>query len=377
MNYRDTLLIIDMKKAFFNIEKFRELNPKKKVKAVVKANAYGHGLVGFSYLLEKYDKVESFCVACLDEALALRNKGLKKPILVMGAVDKRHFDICLEKDISVTVFSEKVAKDIIDFNKPIKIQFKIDTGMNRIGFIELDEFNSVLDTIKKTDVIIEGIYSHFSSAEDDDEFSKLQIEKFKKFIANMPKDVEIHLQNSPGAINYANLDFTNAIRLGLSMYGVNPVEEEYKKHDIKLKEIITLKSRIVMVKKVLKGETVSYNRTYTFDKDTLIGTIPLGYADGFKATYNKSHGYIKEGESIRKFPIRGKICMDQIMIEVDNKTEVGEYVTFIGSELPVSKLSKEYGIFEHEILISLSERLYKQYVYDDEVIFEENQILKE
>ncbi len=373
MNYRDTLLLINMENTFYNIEKLRKINDNKKVKAVVKANAYGHGLVGFSYILEKYDMVDSFCVSNLDEALALRQNGLKKPILVLGAVDKRHFDICLSNDITITIYSKEVAMEVIDFNKKIRVQFKIDTAMNRIGFIDIDEFNSVLEEMKKSEIIIDGIFSHFCSAEDDAESSMKQIESFKKFLTKLPKDIEIHIQNSAGSINYQNLEFTNAIRLGIGMYGLNPVEDT----NINLKELITLKSRIIMTKCVCKNQTISYNRTYKLEKDAIIATVPLGYADGFKLAYCDNYAYAKDENGIKRFPIRGKICMDQIMIEVDSSVEVGDYVTFVGEEFNVSELAKRYGLSKYEILTSFSERLYKIYTYKGEVIFEDNQILKD
>ncbi len=376
MNYRDTFLEINMGNAFYNIDKLREVNNNKKVKAVVKANAYGHGLVGYSYILEKYNKVDSFCVSNLDEALALRKNGLKKPILVLGAIDKRHFDTCVENNVSMTIFSKKIADDVVEYDKKIKIQFKIDTAMNRIGFVDFEEFKEVYEKIKETNTIVEGIFSHFCSAEDDVETSENQIEKFKKFIEIMPKDIEVHMQNTAGSVNYQNLEFVNAIRLGIGMYGVNPVEGTEIETDIELKQLITLKSRIIMTKNVPTGDTISYNRTYKFENNAKIATVPLGYADGFKLAYNKSYAYIKNNGEVKKFPIRGKICMDQIMIEIDESIKVGDYVTFIGEELSINEMADKYGISKYEMLTSFSERLFKLYVYNDEVIFEDNQIFK-
>ncbi len=376
MNYRDTFLEINMGNAFDNIEKLKKINNNKKIKAVVKANAYGHGLVGYSYILEKYNKVDSFCVSNLDEALALRNNGVVKPILVLGAIDKRHFDTCLENNVSITIYSKEVALDVIEYNKEIKIQFKIDTAMNRIGFVDFNEFSEMYEKLKKTKSIIEGIFSHFCSAEDDEETSQNQVEKFKKFVEIMPKGIEVHMQNTAGSINYGNLDFVNCIRLGIGMYGINPVEGTGIPTDVKLSQLITLKSRIIMTKYVPKDDTISYNKTYKLEKDTKIATVPLGYADGFKLLYNKSYAYIKNRNEVKKFPIRGKICMDQIMIEVDDSVKVGDYVTFIGDELTINELAENYGVSKYEMLTSFSARLFKIYTYNGEIIFEDNQILK-
>ncbi len=372
MNYRDTLLTINIDNAFHNIEEIKKINVNKKIKAVVKANAYGHGLVAFSYILEENKMVDSFCVSNLDEAMALRKRGLKLPILVLGAIDNRHFDVAFENDISITVYSKEMALKVLEFNKNIKIQFKIDTEMNRIGFVDFFEFEEIYEKFKNSNIIVEGIFSHFCSAEDDFEISIEQIEKFKKFLTIMPKDIEIHIQNTAGCINFPNLDFVNNVRLGIGLYGINPVENS----DVKLKELITLQSRIIMIKDVPKNDTISYNRTYKLDRNTKIATIPLGYADGFKLVYQKSFAYVKEGLSIKKFDIRGKVCMDQIMIEVDDSVKVGDYVTFIGEEATVKSISEKYYVTKYEVLTSLSERLYKVYKLNDNIIYEDNQIFK-
>ncbi len=376
MNYRDTLLSINIDNAFENICKLKEINFNKKTKAVVKANAYGHGLVGFSYILEKYKMVDSFCVSNLDEALALRKKGLKLPILVLGAIDARHFEKALENDISITIFSKEIAYDVLEFNKNIKVQFKIDTAMNRIGFVDFNEFEEIYRQFEQSNIFVEGVFSHFCSAEEDIDISLEQIEKFKKFIEIMPKDIEIHIQNSAGSINHANLDFVNTIRLGIGMYGFNTSEYESEFSKLNLKQLITLKSRIIMVKDVPKNQTISYNRKYKTPENVKIATVPLGYADGYKLAYQDSFAYICEDEKIRKFPIRGKICMDQIMIEVDDAVRVGDYVTFLGEHQTISQFADKFNLSKYEILTSFSERLYKIYCYKGEVIYEDNQIFK-
>lgn len=376
MHYRDTFLEINMDNAFYNIDLLKKYNHNKKIKAVVKANAYGHGLVSFSYILEKYKKVDSFCVSNLDEALKLRENGLKLPILVMGAVDKRHFEKALSENITITIYSDKVLNEVVEFNKPIKVQFKIDTGMNRIGFTDFEEFKNGLEKIKKTNVIIEGIYSHFSSADDSEEYTNEQIIKFKKYVDIMPEGIEVHIQNTAGSIN-VDVDYVNAIRPGIGLYGINPViNESLQYKNIKLKELVTLKSRIVMIKDVKASDTIGYNNTYEIEKNTRIATVPLGYADGFKLAFGKSFAYINNDTSFKKFMIRGKICMDQIMIEVDSSQNVGDYVTFIGEECKIENLSNTYNISPYEIMTSFSERLYKTYTYKGDIIRKDNQIFK-
>lgn len=376
-HYRDTNMLINMDSAFYNIDTLKKINNNKKIKAVVKANAYGHGLVSFASILEEYGKVDSFCVSNLDEALTLRKNGVTLPILVMGAVDQRHFNIALNNDITITVYSKEIADYIIDFDKPIKIQFKIDTGMNRIGFKDFEEFLTVYNIIKKTDIIVEGIYSHLSSADEEESFSILQINEFRKYADIMPKDIEIHIQNTAGSINYPNIDYVNTIRPGIGIYGINPIINKSSSYvDINLKELITIETRIVMIKELDKNETVGYNRTYKNPKKTRIATIPIGYADGFKLIYGKSFAYIEDDFNLRKFPICGKICMDQTMIIVDDFAKIGDYVTIIGDRCTVRELSNYFYVSPYEIMTSFSERLFKEYIINGKVIKADNQIFK-
>ncbi len=375
MNYRDTLLEININNLIHNIDELKRINKNKKIKAVVKANAYGHGLEGLSHILEKYALVDAFCVSNLDEALALRKNGISLPILVLGAIDYRHFDVAFLNDIAITIYSKEMAEQVLEFNKKIKVQFKIDTAMNRIGFVDFKEFQEVYNNFKNSNIIIDGIFSHFSSAEDDAVTSKMQIDSFKEFLKIMPKDIEVHIQNSAGSINYNDLDFVNNIRLGICLYGCNPVADEFANNIISLKEIATLKSRVIMIKDVPKNQTISYNRTYKLDKNSKIATIPIGYADGYKLAYNNSFVYTEINDEIRKYYIRGKICMDQLMIEVDNDLKVGDYVTLIGEHYSVEDISSKFSLSKYEILTSLSARLYKKYILDGEVVYEDNQIL--
>ncbi len=366
MHYRDTIMEINMNNAFHNIEVIKNLNKGKKVKAIVKANAYGHGLISFSKILEQYNMVDSFGVSNLDEGLALRNNGIKLPIMILGAVNFAHFQIAADNDIAITCYSKKVAEDIIDFGKNIKVHMKIDTGMNRIGFKNFEEYKECYSQIDNCEANIIGLYSHLASADDDLDYTLKQIENFKEYVNIAPKNLEIHLQNSAGIINFNNLDFVNTIRPGISIFGINVTDKPCD-----LKELITLKSMVVTEKTVGVKETIGYNRTYTTKNKIKLGTVPLGYADGFKLCYGNLNAYNNE----YFYPIRGKICMDQLMIEIDSRVSCGDFVTFIGDNQTVSYISEQTGVSPYEILTSFAARLHKQYILDGKIILEENQIL--
>ncbi len=369
MHYRDTIMEVNVNNIFHNISTIKRLNKGKKIKAIVKANAYGHGLISFSKILEKYNLVDSFGVSNLDEGMALRKNGIKLPIMILGAVNFHHFQTALDNNISITCLNSNFANSISRFGKGLEVHIKIDTGMNRIGFKTLEEFQDAYNMIINGGGKVVGLYSHLASADEEKEYTYIQIEKFKKFvnsIENLPSDTEIHLQNSAGAINYNDLDFVNTIRPGIGMYGVNITDKECD-----LKELITLKSMVITDKYVDKGETIGYNRTYTTESCIRIGTIPLGYADGYKLCYGNLFAYKDD----RIFPIRGKICMDQLMIEIDNIIKSGDFVTFIGEKNTVLNISKKTMVSPYEVLTSLSARIHKQYILDGKIILEENQIL--
>ncbi|MFV0503305.1 MAG: alanine racemase [Lachnospirales bacterium] len=367
MNYRDTVLEINMDNAFHNLDILKGLNGNKKVIGVVKANAYGHGLITFSKMLEQYSRVDYLGTATLDEAVALREKGVELPIIVLGGVSPKYLNTAYKYNIILTCHNELFARELKTFGKALKIHIKVDTGMNRIGFKTLCEFNKALKIIKGSKAKITGVYTHFSSADDSEDFTNYQISAFKEHLQYMDEDVLIHCQNTAGSLNFPNLNFVNAIRPGVGIYGINVGFKE-----IDLRELVTLKTNIVHIKEVDKGEYIGYNRTFKTEKPTFIGTIPIGYGDGFKRCYKGTRVLVNG----KLFPIRGNICMDQTIIEVDEYEKTGDVVTLIGENMTIDMISKKTYISPYEILTSLSSRLYKEFYVKGKLILTENQILE-
>ncbi len=368
MNYRDTILEVNMDNCFHNISLIKNLNPNKKIIAVVKGNAYGHGIRGFSYILEKYDKVNYFAVATLDEAVYLRLSGIKKDILVLGVTNKNYFDTAYEHNIIITCHNYTSAKDIGLFNKNLKVHIKIDTGMNRIGFTSLSQYMDAINVIDNSNSTLAGIFTQLSSADTDSEYTKEQIIKFKQFY-NFTKhrNIEVHIQNTAGIVNNNNLDFVTAIRPGLILYGHNCTD--YKNigttnYHIDLKELITLKSKVTMIKKVPSNSKIGYNGDYINNNTINIATLPIGYADGYKMIYKNL--FVEKDN--QKYKIRGKICMDQLLIEVDETINEDDYVFLINDKINAKFIATKTYTSIYELLTSLSNRIHREFYVDKKLV---------
>lgn len=366
MFFRETIMEINMDNCFNNLAILEKLNPGKKIKAIIKANAYGHGALNFAKILEENGKVDSFGVATLDEAAQLRVFGIKKPILVLGYVDKADLSYAQKNNIDITCISLNMAKNIHDHYGNLNVHIKVDTGMNRLGVSSLEEFEEVLQLINSSMSKVVGLYTHLSSADDDDEYTNKQISKFSEYCDRVKdENIEIHLQNSDGTIRFKDLDYVNCVRLGLAMYGIDTT-----KTIDGLKELIHLKTKVIRVKKVGPNEGIGYNKIFITDKDTYIATLPIGYADGFKRCYKDLDVYKYE----KHFPIRGKVCMDQMMVEVDEYVEEGDFLYLINEKNSVVHISEKTGILEYEVLTSLSDRIQREYYVDGVKVREENKI---
>lgn len=366
MHFRDTLLEINMDNAFHNINIIKDLNPNKKIIGVVKANAYGHGLVSFSKILEKHGKVDFFGTATLDEAIALRSNGIKSNIIVLGGVSPTYLKTAYENNITLTCNNLDFARALEESDLPINTHIKIDTGMNRIGFNNEMEFYKCKKMLDKSKINITGMYTHLSSADDSHEYTEYQIKKFEKYLKYTEKAMLIHIQNTAGSLNYPDLDFVNAIRPGIGLYGINVGNRE-----IDFKELINLKTTVLNVKELGENQYIGYNRTYITEGRTYIGTIPIGYGDGYKRCYKELYGYVGD----KKFPIRGNVCMDQTMLEIDRSISYGDYINLIGDKCSVTKISEITGVSPYEVLTSLSSRLFRKFSVNGKFIAWENQIL--
>ncbi|MDQ0256134.1 alanine racemase [Evansella vedderi] len=370
--YRDTWAEIDLDAIQHNIRQMNTILPNGvHIMAAVKANGYGHGDVevaraaleaGATYL----------GVAILDEALALREAGINAPILVLGYVAPENVRLASEKNIMLTVFQREWVEKAVTFlgheTVPLKCHIKIDTGMGRLGIRTKEEGNPLIDILKKHPIFqVEGIFTHYATADEiDTTYLKKQQNTFETMIRWFEQEwgQEIplkHCGNSATALRFSDECF-NMVRFGISMYGLSPSEEIKHLIPFPLKEAFSLHSRITHVKKMTAGSGVSYGATYKTTGGEWIGTVPIGYADGWIRA-NGGGDVIVNGERV---PIVGRICMDQMMISLSNPVEIGTKVTLIGRQgkelIPVDEIAKRLNTINYEVPCIIGYRVPRIYL---------------
>lgn len=358
--------------------------------AVVKADGYGHGDVAVAKAVAQ--KVTGYAVATLDEAVNLRENGVKKPILVLGYVDPYEFDILVSHEITATVFDVETAQLLADAARVQKKQahchIKVDTGMRRIG-LEPDE-NGIAIVKQITalkELSADGIFTHFAASDETDKTSaEHQFKLFTDFTGRLEKEgihfTYRHCANSAAVIDMPQVDL-DMVRLGIAMYGMYP-SDEVKKEKMELFPALDLKSHITMVKEIPAGEKVSYGGTFTTTRTTKLATVSVGYGDGYPRALSSKGYVLVRGQ---KAPIVGRVCMDQMMVDVTDIKNVtrADIVTLIGkdgdAEITVEEIAALAGTFNYEFVCDLGKRIPRSYYLNGEYIgthdcFRENWNLK-
>lgn len=352
-----------------NFARFRKLAPQSQLMAVVKADAYGHGLLHCAKLFSELG-TNYFGVGFVEEGIVLRRAGIREPILVLGGIVGSQIDLFLEYDLDLTASSlfklEAIEREAQAANKIARVQLKIDTGMNRIGQ-NFRTAEGLLRAAKNSKhVRVTGIYSHLATAEEPDEsFARLQISRFAD-VRELSKsigfnDVTYHLANSAGAIRFkdAQLDL---IRPGLGLYGQHAAS--YLQKEFPLLPAHQLVSEIVYVKGVRKGEGVSYNLKWTAPENVWVATVPVGYGDGYPRLLSNKASVLIDG---KRYPIVGTVCMDQFMVNLGHdKHAVGEEVVLWGKqgdeETTLWELCDAAGFIPYELPIYLTGRVPRLFV---------------
>lgn len=342
-----------------------------KVCCVVKADAYGHGAVEVAKMLQQ-EKADYFSVARFEEAVELRNNNIHTPILCMGYISESDIEEAINRYIGITVYSYEMAKIINQkagkLGKKASIHIKIDTGMSRLGFLTDD--NSINDILKLKELInlnIDGIYTHFATADETDKKETyLQLERYKNVIDALEKaniDIQFkHVSNTAAIIDLKELGF-NMVRLGIGLYGHYPSDEVSK--EVELKPAMKLKTIITNIKTVAPGTKVSYGYTYEFKEASTLATLAIGYADGFDRTQNNPKVMINGVLC----DVVGRICMDQCMVKIPEGLNVNieDEVLIMGAEVGVTAedLASRRGTINYEVLCSVSRRVTRDYNLGD------------
>jgi len=366
---RPTQLIIDLKILKENFNKIKQHVKPARVMPILKANAYGHGLVRIAQLMQELN-ADYIGVAVLEEGILLRENGIELPILVLGGIWGNQIPIFLKHNLTMTASSIEKLNQIDEIagkmNIKAKVHLKIDTGMERIGVHYYNAKDFLNAAVKTKNVIIEGIYSHFANSEKSDlSYTKLQLERFQEVIwyaeKIFPEKPIFHISNSGAILQMpeANLDM---VRPGIMLYGVYPSNEVKKTVELKL--ALTWKSIVVYFKVIKPNHPVGYGSTWQTDHNIRSVTIPVGYGDGYMRSMSHKAEVIIRG---KRYPVIGTISMDQIVVNIENDTAYnGDEVILIGSDgnskITVEEMAEWAGTIPYEILTNINTRVPRVYI---------------
>lgn len=346
-----------------------------KMIAVVKANAYGHGAVQIAHLIQNYDYIWGFATATAEEALALREAGVMKPILILGIVFDEYYPELVRNHIRPAVCeyeeARKLSAEAVSQGETVHIHIALDTGMTRIGFADIPES---VEAIRKIAALpnleIEGMFTHFARADEYDRSpAMVQLERYREFSERVAEaGVEIplhHCSNSAGIIRVpeANLSI---VRAGITIYGIYP-SAQVETDIVRLDPVMELKSHVTYVKDVEPGTAISYGGTFAADRKLRVATVPVGYADGYPRQLSNKGWVLIHGQ---KAPILGRICMDQFMVDVTDIPDVckGDEVTLIGRDgdelISMDEMGELSGRFSYEFACDISTRVPRIYIKD-------------
>ena len=362
---------IDMDAVLFNMESMRNnISENTQIIGVLKTNGYGHGAVPIMRELEKLSYVWGYAAATFEEAEELRVNGARKPILLLGYVFPYCYEKLAELEIRPACFREDMLEQLscaaLKAGKDVKIHIALDTGMGRIGIRPDDEGLAFVKKAMQTKgVIVEGMFTHFAKADEKDpEPTREQIRLYTEFRKRITRETggEIpicHCSNSAGIIEFpdANMDL---VRAGITLYGLWP-SDDVGRTAVPLKPVMTLYSHIVYIKEAGPGVSVSYGGTYTTSREkTRIATIPVGYGDGYPRSLS-GKGYVLICG--KRAPILGRVCMDQMMVDVTNIPDAaeGSLCTLIGTDggdtITMEELGDVSGRFNYELACNINERV--------------------
>ncbi len=364
---------IDLDAILYNMESMRNsISEKTKIMAVIKADGYGHGAVEIAEAIDHLDYLCGYAVATVEEGLILRNHGIKKPILILGYVFPDQYADMIKAQLRPTVFTRKMAEELSvaagSIGLDCRIHFAVDTGMSRIGYqVTPEAADEMAQLAKLPHIMVEGIFTHFAKADETDKtptYRQLELfDRMNDMLLERGVSIPIrHSSNSAGIVEIpdANMDM---VRAGITLYGLWP-SDEVDRGKISLKPALSLITHVAYVKELEAGREISYGGTYVTPETRVIATIPVGYADGY------ARGLSNRGEVLihgRRAPIRGRVCMDQFMVDVTDIPGVknGDQVTLIGRDgdecITMEELGERSGRFNYEFACNLGKRIPRIY----------------
>ncbi|MDH7601224.1 MAG: alanine racemase [Armatimonadota bacterium] len=370
---RPTVALVDLSAIRENVQAIRKrIGSRVKLIPAVKANAYGHGAVPVSRACLEAG-ADMLGVACVDEAIELREAGIKAPLLILGCCEYAAAEEIVRQEVTAACcdlkFAQALSEVATKLGKKAAVHVKIDTGMGRIGIQPEEAVEFVRRVSALPGISVEGLFTHFPSADEpDSSFTKSQIALFRTTIDTIKRECPSlvsqmcsHASNSAGVLAYPEADF-DAVRPGIMIYGLYPSENVPR--TVTVRECLTLKTRIVFLKWVRPGTPISYGRTYVAPDKRLIATIPIGYADGYSRRLSNCGDAVVRGVKVQ---VVGRVCMDQTMLDVTDVpgVSVGDEVILYGGgyeHLSVSSIAAKIGTISYEVLCNIGARVPRIYI---------------
>lgn len=360
-------LEIDLNNLKHNVMVLKNVMPKKcELMAVVKAEAYGHGAYEIATYMNRIG-VNAFAVATIDEGIELRRYGVSGEILILGYTSPARAREVRKYDLTQTLIDYQYALNLNRQGYDVKTHIKVDTGMHRLGF-DKEDAKSIMSVFSMKHIKVSGIYTHLCAAdslnEEDICFTNMQIENFYKLIKRLKEGgitiPKIHIQSSYGLLNYLELN-CDYVRAGIALYGVLSSRDDNTKLQLDLRPVLSLKSKIILLREIRKGDSVGYSRTFVADRDSLIAILSIGYADGYPRNLSNGKSYVLING--HKAPVVGKICMDQLVVDVTDipDVKVGIIATLIGKdgneEITAPMVADSSESITNELLCRMGRRL--------------------
>ncbi|HIV40308.1 MAG TPA: alanine racemase [Candidatus Blautia stercorigallinarum] len=364
---------IDLDAFAFNLESIKNnLKEDTKIITVLKADGYGHGALPLAREAVKDPRVWGVAVATVEEAEELRQGGIRKPLLILGYTYEENYEQIAREEFRPAVFklsmARKLSQAAVKNNTVVNVHIKIDTGMSRIGYRDLETaVPEIMEISRLPGIRIEGLFTHFARADEKKtdpayvQFRKFQ--EFQKALEAQGLEIPIcHCSNSAGIIRMPEANL-NAVRAGVILYGLYP-SEDVEKEPVPLKPVMELKSHIAYIKTVEAGVQISYGGTFTTQRETRVATIPVGYADGYARGLSNKGSVLIRG---KRAPILGRVCMDQFMVDVTDIPQAQELdeVVLLGrsgdEQITMEELGELSGRFNYEFACCISKRVPRIY----------------
>lgn len=378
--YRKTWAEINLDAIYNNVSQFKKrLAQNREIMAVVKADGYGHGAIPVAKTALKAG-ASWLATALLEEAIELRKAGLEVPILVMGYVPAQHIPLAQRYQIRITVpdyaYFTELVHGLSSSQPPLLFHVKLDTGMGRLGMYDYDELARVVDEFHRfkggsNQLVWEGLFSHLATADGEEEEQERilasQVQAFDQMVSFLReqgiKPALIHLANSAALIRQTFGRYSNAVRLGISLYGLLPSAWMNQKLPFQLQPALSLYSHLSQVKRLPPESGISYGCTYRTKGYEWIGTVPIGYADGYSRLLSNKGIVLIGGKPC---PVVGRVCMDQLMVKLDRPYPRGARVTLIGrqgnQQISADHLARWIGTINYEITCQISKRVPRLYI---------------